>query len=45
VKAVIEKHRQYLLLNIANEAGNGSVAIETFGKKYAAIIKRCGLPA
>lgn len=40
VIAVIKKYEKYLLLNIANEAGDGSVSQEAFRQKYAEIIKK-----
>jgi mannan endo-1,4-beta-mannosidase len=38
VLEVIKKHQRYLLLNIANEAGDNSVTIEQFRTEYAAIV-------
>lgn len=40
VTAVIKKYQKYLLLNIANEAGNGSVTQKEFAEKYTEVIKR-----
>lgn len=40
VVAVIKKYEKYLLVNIANEAGDGSISQEDFGRKYAEIIKK-----
>jgi mannan endo-1,4-beta-mannosidase len=40
VNKVIQKYQKYLLLNIANEAGNGKVTVDEFGKKYAALIRQ-----
>lgn len=40
VKAVLKKYQGQLLLNIANEAGDGFVTIKEFGRKYATIVKR-----
>lgn len=37
---VIEKYQKYLLLNIANEAGDESISQEEYARKYAEIIKR-----
>jgi mannan endo-1,4-beta-mannosidase len=34
------KVSEILLLNIANEAGNGKVTVDEFGKKYAALIRQ-----
>lgn len=40
VVAVIKKYKRYLLLNIANEAGDASVTQEQFNTRYAAVIKQ-----
>ena len=38
VRAVIKKHERYLLLNIANEAGDNSVTTEQFRNEYKTIV-------
>jgi mannan endo-1,4-beta-mannosidase len=40
VVEVLKKHQQYLLLNIANEAGGWNVSNKQFKKDYATAIKR-----
>ncbi len=40
VRKVIVKYQEYLLLNIANEAGTGQVPMEEFGRKYAELVKK-----
>jgi mannan endo-1,4-beta-mannosidase len=40
VTAVLKKYEKYLLLNIANECGDGTVSQAAFGEKYAAVVKR-----
>lgn len=40
VVQVIKKHQKYLLLNIANEAGDRSVTMDDFKMKYTAIVKK-----
>lgn len=40
VVKVLKKHQQYLLLNIANEAGGWEVSDKQFKKDYATAIKR-----
>jgi len=40
VKAVVQKHEKYFMLNIANEAGDGTVPEEDFENKYIEIVKK-----
>jgi mannan endo-1,4-beta-mannosidase len=40
VTAVLKKYEKFLLLNIANECGNGTVPQAVFGEKYAAVVKK-----
>jgi mannan endo-1,4-beta-mannosidase len=40
VKNVLIKYQQYLLLNIANEAGTAAVTNKDFAEKYAVLVKR-----
>lgn len=40
VVPVLQRYQQFLLLNIANEAGDGSVPMETFKNKYADNVKK-----
>jgi len=40
VVEVLQKHERYLLLNIANEAGDGSVTADEFRSAYATAIDR-----
>ncbi len=37
---VLQKHEQYLLLNIANECGDAGVTPETFRSKYSVVINK-----
>jgi mannan endo-1,4-beta-mannosidase len=39
VRAVLQKHAEYLLLNVANEAGDGSVTTDVFVDAYRASVK------
>jgi mannan endo-1,4-beta-mannosidase len=40
VTAVLKKYERFLLLNIANECGDGTVTQAAFSEKYALVIKR-----
>jgi mannan endo-1,4-beta-mannosidase len=40
IAEVIRKHEEYLILNIANEAGDGSVSQEAYRNEYADAIQR-----
>ena len=40
VTAVLKKYEKFLLLNIANECGDGTVTQAAFGEKYASVVKR-----
>ena len=40
VKAVVQKHEKYFMLNIANEAGDRTIPEEDFENKYIEIVKK-----